>query len=151
MAFLEELGRKLRTMLRSGEAELIDDWLASQRGQGRKCYTHSLEISFPMTHPKAQEAYQKLIEGIGAAFAGATVIEGKGYWCPEEPCTADRMEIEDVKVIKVWHHCTDEEDRAKFARALKEAEEMTEQSTIAIAGTERFHLIDREYLRLPSE
>lgn len=152
---ISRIVQQVRQWLKTGQAQLIDDWLASQKGEGVQCHTRPLEIFFPMTHPRAQEAYTKLMEAVAEAFQGATVWEGTGYWCNAPPCTLEEMQrqgnIEPVRVISVWHHCTDEKKRDLLARALKEAEEMTEQTSIAVRATNRFYSIPTKQLKLPGE
>lgn len=131
------------------EVELIDDWLASMEGQGVICHPRHLEIFFPMTHPRSYQALQQLMETVGEIFRGATVYDGTGYWCEHPPCTElENVEIEPVKVVSIWHHCTSEDDRKKFARALKRAEDMTGQQWIAVKGTNKFYSISRERYRV---
>lgn len=141
----------LKTMIRSGQAELIDDWLKEQKGQGTICHLHEVQVYFPVATPEAHKAYKELMRTVSDVFAGATVWDGDGLWCESKPCTEDKLVEEPVKVISIWHHCTDEDERARFAQALKEAEVKTGQQSIAVKGTNRFYIIPTSELKLPKE
>lgn len=148
---LRRLYDEVREWIREGKAELIDDWLRRQRGKGVTCHTHHIEVYFPVEHERAQEAYEMLMRTISDVFRGATVWEATGYFCQDPPCTPERTLKEKTKIISVWHHCTSEDAREAFARALKQAEEMTGQTSIGIKGTNRFYVIPTQELKLPAE
>lgn len=135
----------VKEKLHLGEAELVDEWLARQKGQDKQCFTHSVTVYFPMTHPEAKKAYELLLQGTTKAFGGATVWEGEGTWCPDKECKM--VDREPVRVIHAAHHCTKDAEREIFAKALKEAEMITGQTMVGVKGTNKFYLLPPKALK----
>ena len=76
------------------------------------------------------------------------MYEATGYWCDKPPCVAlENVEIEPVKVVSVWHTCTEREQAAKFIEVLREVETLTEQKFVGFKATNAFYGIPLEKLK----
>jgi len=148
---MASLGERIAQFLASrGRVNTIDDWLAQHRGPDVTCHVNSLEIYFPLEHPRSEEYARQILAAVVEAAGGATVWEGKGLWCDKEKdplCQKVLDYAERVMVIKAAHSCMSREDAERVARALKEAMEGTEQSALGISGTNRFYVIPTSQIR----
>lgn len=125
-------------------AQILDEWLESYRGKGTACFTHALEVFFPVSEPNAGEEFERILRAMTYHLGGATVYTAEGTWCADAACT--RVDREPVKVISSAHNCTSEEARDEIVRAIREAATRTRQQAVAIRGTGRFWIVPTEQL-----
>lgn len=136
----------------SSITNILDEWLRQHAPfEETLCLPNTVKVYFLLTHPRAREEFEHLRDTMTAVFGGCTSWEGQGTWCEAEPCTPDRVVVEDVVVLESAHRCTDGAKLRQFAEALSRALRLTDQSYLGIRGDTEFYGIPAGALIMPNE
>lgn len=130
------------------EATLIDEWLEQYKKTASVCTPKGFTIYFPRECPECPAALKQLTREVADIFGGVTEWDGDGCWIDRE--TKQKV-CEPVRVIQVFHKCTDPKDRDKFTDALKFAGKRAKQTEVGIRGTDVFYSIRTDVLSPPKK
>lgn len=122
----------------------IEKWLDSIGN--RACFRERLKVYAPVncggenktcrcgtrrarSKQNCEEAVEQLVVAINRLFGGSTVYDAKGSWLDEH----GQLVIEPVRVIEAGHRCVAGDVAERFARAISEFADNSQQDAVAIS------------------
>lgn len=129
--------------------ERVEQRLKALVGEGDQCFLQRFEVTFPRDTDAKRAAVRRIEQAMGEAFVGTTRWDGFGCWVdPDRTRNPDRKKVcEPVSVLTSAHECGDRARVRKLIEVIGAEGAASNQTQVAVAGTNRFFLVDPKALK----